>query len=77
MYCLFVYFSLLYINGVENCSKKIIRADEVNTNNTDINQTKNTSLKVSPIKEVHQLKEICQLVKKNYELDYGIYKFNL
>jgi len=32
-------------------------------------------LKVSPKKEVHQLKEICQPVKKNDELDHGIYKF--
>lgn len=71
------YFSLMYINGVENCSKKKIDADEVNTNNTDINQIQNASLKVSPKKEVHHLKEICQLVKKNDKPDYGIYKFNL
>ncbi|XP_022173106.1 transcriptional regulator ATRX homolog isoform X2 [Myzus persicae] len=61
--------SLMYLNDVENCSKKKIRADEVNTNNTDIIQTNNTSFKVSPKKEVHKLKQICQIVKKNNELD--------
>lgn len=67
----------MYLNDVENCSKKKIRADEVNTNNTDIIQTNNTSFKVSPKKEVHKLKQICQIVKKNNELDCGIYTFYL
>lgn len=74
MYCWFVYCSLVYTNSVENSSKNKIEADEVYTNITDINQIKSTNLKVSPKKEVHQLKEICQLVQKNDELNYGICK---
>jgi len=60
----------MYLNDVENCSKKKIRGDEVITNDTDINQTKNTSLKVSPKKEVNKFKKID-------ELDCGIYEFNI
>jgi len=54
----------MYLNGVDNCSKKKIGADEVNTNSTDMNQTNNTSLKVSPKKEVRKLKQKFHLLKK-------------
>lgn len=60
----------MYLNDVKNCSKKKIKGDEVITYDTDINQTKNTSLKVSPKKEVLKFKKID-------ELDCGIYKFNI
>lgn len=60
----------MYLNEVDNCSEKKIRSDEVITNDTDIIQTKNTSLKVSPKNEVNKF-------KKNDELDCGIYKINI
>ncbi|XP_060870004.1 transcriptional regulator ATRX homolog [Metopolophium dirhodum] len=53
--------SLMYLNDVENCSKKKIKGDEVITYDTDSDQTKNTSLKVSPKKEVIKFKKIDEL----------------
>ncbi|XP_029342269.1 transcriptional regulator ATRX-like [Acyrthosiphon pisum] len=58
--------SLMCLNDVENSSKKKFSCDEVITNDTDINQTENISLKISPKKGVNKFKKIdefdCDLI---------------
>lgn len=81
MYCLFAYFRLTNLNGIERCSKnKVVTDDEDNSDDIDTTLAtlpNHASLKVSPKRsknEVNKLENIHQFLSTIDGSDSGIYK---